>query len=298
MFGVMMIFRELRRGLKPFRLMSLLLTYSLGVGLVQYVDEIHSWSDVWLGGIFLALVSLGVEYLLLLQPLELQNKWLKENSPVEAQQFRLISALLSGTFLTVAITVFIGWMLEEVLWQGFVFLLLIMILGYFLYYLSRTKVAWRSFQILFESILFVIIPPALAFFIQSQDLHRLLTLVVIGLVPAYIAYRLLTILRNYGSDQKNEIKNIVTEIGWERTMTLHNALILMTFLFYAVTTFLGFPWFLLWPVFLAFPIGLLEIWLMERVRRGGKPLWTVMRFATACVFFIPMYLIGLAFWIR
>jgi hypothetical protein len=46
------------------------------------------------------------------------------------------------------------------------------------------------------------------------------------------------------------------------------------------------------------PIGLLQVWLMERVKRGMKPLWRVMRFATACVLFIPLYLIGFAFWIR
>jgi hypothetical protein len=81
-------------------------------------------------------------------------------------------------------------------------------------------------------------------------------------------------------------------------MTLHNALILLTFLLFAMVTLFGFPWFLLWPVFLVLPLGLLEIWLMERVRRGSKPLWIVMQIAAACVLFIPMYLVGFAFWIR
>jgi hypothetical protein len=61
---------------------------------------------------------------------------------------------------------------------------------------------------------------------------------------------------------------------------------------------IGFPWFILWPVFLTLPIGLFEIWLMEGVRRGKKPLWGLMQFATACVLFIPIYLLGFAFWIR
>lgn len=290
--------KQLYKAIKPFQLISLLLTYSLGVGLVQYVDEIRNWVDVWLGGIFLLMVTLSVELLVLLKPSKRQNDWLKGLSYGDARRFRLITASLSATLLTIAVTIFIGWMVESVLWQGLIFLILILMLSYTLYYLAQVLVSWNPFQILFEGILFVVLPPAFAYFLQSQDLHRLLTLVVIGLVPAYWAYRLLTLLKTWGADQNSDTRTIVTEIGWERSMTIHNALILLTFLLFAMVTLFGFPWFLLWPVFLVLPLGLLEIWLMERVRRGSKPLWTVMQIAAACVLFIPMYLVGFAFWIR
>jgi 1,4-dihydroxy-2-naphthoate octaprenyltransferase len=121
---------------------------------------------------------------------------------------------------------------------------------------------------------------------------------VTALLPAYLAYRMLLQLKSLGIDQKHENLTIVTYMGWQRAMTLHNALILLTYLLMALITFLGFPWFLLWPVFLTLPIGLLEIWLMERVRGGKKPLWWIMQAATASVFLIPIYLLGFAFWIR
>ncbi len=81
-------------------------------------------------------------------------------------------------------------------------------------------------------------------------------------------------------------------------MTYHNAFILLTYLFLALMTLFGFPWFLLWPAFLSLPIGLLEIWLMERTRRGARPIWRVMFFATACVLFVPLYLLSFNFWVR
>jgi 1,4-dihydroxy-2-naphthoate octaprenyltransferase len=167
-----------------------------------------------------------------------------------------------------------------------------------LYYLSRTGTSLRLFQILFEAGIFVVIPPAFAYFLQSQDLHRLLTMAVIALLPAFLAYRMLIYLKRLGFDQQNENLTIVTYMGWQRAMTLHNALILLTYLLMALIALLGFPLFLLWPVFLTLPIGILEIWLMERVRGGKKPLWRVMQFATASVFLIPIYLLGFAFWIR
>jgi 1,4-dihydroxy-2-naphthoate octaprenyltransferase len=149
-----------------------------------------------------------------------------------------------------------------------------------------------------EVLLFVVIPPATAFFIQSRDFHRLLTLTVIPFVAAYLCYPLLVDLKWYAADQRHKRKTIAVLIGWENTMVFHNALILLAYLLFALIALLNFPWFLLWPVFLTLPIGLLEIWLMERVRRGRKPLWMVMQVATASVYFIPMYLLGFAYWIR
>jgi hypothetical protein len=51
-------------------------------------------------------------------------------------------------------------------------------------------------------------------------------------------------------------------------------------------------------VFLTLPLGLVEIWLMERVRRGQKPLWRIMQFAMGSTFVIPVYLLAFAFWLR
>lgn len=293
-----MITKTLLRALKPFRLTSLVLTYSLGAGLVQYVRGIRTWPGFIQGLIFLLLFNISLEFLSLLQTLRVVNNWPEGMLLREARQVRLLIAIIAGTLLTVSTTIFIGWMLGDILWQGLAFLIIAVVIAGAFYYLSIVIEGLRPYQILIEDLLFVVIPPAMAFFIQSDDLHRLLTLVVIGLVPAYLAYRLIALLKRFPQDYKNDTATAVTQIGWERTMFLHNALILLTYLLFALVAILGFPWFLIWPVFLTLPIGLLEVWLMERVRRGGKPLWRVMQFATASVLFFPIYLIGFAFWIR
>ncbi len=293
-----MISKTLLSALKPFRLVSLILTYALGAGLVQYVRGIRSWPGLIGGLVFLLLLTISLEYLRLLHKLLDVSNWPEGMLINEARQIRLLIAIIAGTFLTVATTIFIGWMINGLLGQNFIFLILILLIVGVLYYLSQTIESLRPFQILIESLLFVIIPPAVAFFIQSDDLHRLLTLVVIGLVPAYITFRLVILLKRFSRDFKTNTPTVVTQIGWEKTMVLHNGLIFMTYLLFALVVILGFPWFLIWPVFLTLPIGLLEVWLMERVRRGGKPLWGVMQFATASVLFFPIYLIGFAFWIR
>jgi 1,4-dihydroxy-2-naphthoate octaprenyltransferase len=293
-----MILKTLLKALKPFPLISLIFTYALGGGLVQYVREMQNWSNFVGGGVFLLLVTLSFELLKLLNALSDVRNWPEDFTPKDAKQTRLVIAMITATFLTVATSQFIGWMLRGVLWQGLVFLLIALIVLGIFDYLAQINESMQIYQVMSEALLFVILPPTVAFFFQSQDLHRLLTLVVIGLVPAYLAYRLLVQLSHFSRDIKSGSHTVVTKIGWERAMVLHNALILLTYLLFALITLLGFPWFLLWPVFLSLPIGLLEIWLMERVRHGKKPLWRVMQIATAAVFLLPIYLISFAFWIR
>ncbi len=293
-----MIVKTIIKAVKPFRLVSLVFTYVLGGGLVQYVKQMRDWSGFVQGGVFLLLVALSLDLFVLLHALTNQSHWFEDMSLKMVKAIRLATAIMAATFLTVSTTIFIHWMTSGFLSQGLGFLIVTLIGLGLLYYFSQINNSLRPFQIIFEAGIFVVIPPAVAYFIQSEDMHRFLNLVVMGLVPVYLAYRLLIQLKRFGSDQQNENLTIATQIGWQHAMTLHNALILFAYLMLALIAILGFPWFLLWPVFLTLPIGLLEIWLMERVRHGKKPLWRVMQFATASIFLIPIYLLGFAFWIR
>jgi 1,4-dihydroxy-2-naphthoate octaprenyltransferase len=293
-----MILKTVLKAVKPFPLISLTVMYIMGGGLVQYVKQMRDWTGFIQGGIFLVLIAISLDLLTLLQSLRNRKNWPEGMELRIVKETRFMTAVTAATFLTGSTTIFIHWMISGIVWQGLGFLLAEMIGFGVLYYLSRTGTSLRLFQILFEAGIFVVIPPAFAYFLQSQDLHRLLTMAVIALLPAFLAYRMLIYLKRLGFDQQNENLTIVTYMGWQRAMTLHNALILLTYLLMALIALLGFPLFLLWPVFLTLPIGILEIWLMERVRGGKKPLWRVMQFATASVFLIPIYLLGFAFWIR
>ena len=293
-----MILRTLLKIIKPFQLVSLVFSYLLGGGLVQYVREMRSWPVFIQGGVLIILVHLSLECLRLLQRLAVPRNRPDRMSLKEARLVRLLSTILAATLLTVATTIFITWMRTGVVWQGLVILITAVLAVGGLYYFSQAIEALMRFELLIEVVFFIVIPPALAYFLQSNDLNRLLTMVVIALVPGYLTNRLLALLKRFGSDHKTGVATIVIIMGWENTMLLHNALIFLTYLLFALIALLGFPWLLIWPVFLSLPIGLLEIWLMERVKRGMKPLWGIMQFATACVLWIPMYLIGFAFWIR
>jgi len=293
-----MILRTIIKALKPFRLISLVLMYILGGGLVQYVQDMQSWSVFFLGGFFLIIITLSLELLILLQSLIEPEHWPDGMGLTEVKAVRMIIAAITATLLTASTTIIIGWVQMGILWQGLLLLLLaFFVIGGF-YFVSQFDARFRSLALLIEVLLYVIIPPAVAYFLQSDEPHLYLTLVVISLVPAYLANRILSLLLSFGRDQKYEVETLVTKLGWKQAMFYHNAMILFSYFLFALIGVLGVHWFIIWPIFLTLPIGVLEIWLMERVRRGMKPLWGVMRFATGCVFFIPLYLVGFAFWIR
>lgn len=288
----------IKKIIKPFLLVSLLGTYLMGLGLVQYVRTISSWPSAIQGMFFLLLITLGVEAMSLLGDRQSQDQTSQQISEKQRRQERIFAAVLAATFLTVATSILVGWMVRGAFSQGWIIIILAALVGLGFYYFCLVNLLMAPFRILAEIVVFVIIPPAAAFFIQSGDFHWLLTLAAIPFVAAYMAYPLLQSLQEFGVDWQHERKTIANEIGWEKTMTFHNALILLTYLLFALIALLGFPWFLIWPVFLTLPIGILEIWLMERVRRGQKPLWRVMQVSTASIYLIPMYLVSFAFWIR
>lgn len=293
-----MIVRTVLKSIKVFSITSLITTYILGAGLVQYLRNFRGFGDLLQGGLFLLFIVIGFELIGVNQGLRDTRNWPSNSSPAEVRRTRWVIALIVTTFLTVALIIFIDWMIRDVLWQGLVFLVVGFVITCALNFISEYNQTLRPYKILIEAFLFVVIPPAFAYFLQSSEPHRLLTLVVVGLIPAFLAYRLLVQLKSYNNDLKTGAVTFAAYVGWEKAMVTHNALILLSYLLFAFDALIGFPWFLLWPVFLTLPIGLVEIWLMEKVRHGSKPLWRLMQFATASVFFIPMYLLGFAFWIR
>ncbi len=293
-----MIKKTIVQALKPFQLASLTLTYFLGVGLVQYVRGMRSWSMVFEGFVFLLMVVISTELIVLSDRLKERNQWLEGMQERHIRQIRWIILFINAAFLTVATMLVVGWMMRGILWRGLSFLLIVVVVACIGCFLTQVVESARSLKLFLETIIYLILPPALAFFLQSSDLHPFLTMTMVCLVPSYVAYRLFIQIRQFGFDQKRGSQTIAVKIGWEKSMVFHNASILLTYLFFALIALIGFPWFLIWPVFLTLPIGLVEIWLMERTRRGKKPLWRVMQTAAALVFFFPIYLLGFAFWIR
>jgi len=293
-----MIPKIILNAFKPIKLISMITTYILGAGLVQYLKSTQDWSQWTVGILFILFSGLSLELMRLLKRLTNPTQWTEGIKFKEVKLTRMVILALIAAFLTISLTIFMSWMISGDLWQGLVVLVILLLIDGALYYLCEWVSALKPYQLLFEALFYIILPPAFAYFLQSEEIHIFLTLVVMCIVPAYLAWRILIQIQHLGDDLNRDDQTIVKKIGWDWAMIFHNALILLTFVLFALIVFFGFPWFILWPIFLVLPIGIVEVWLMERVRKGGKPLWLVMKVATASILFIPVYLLSFAFWIR
>lgn len=293
-----MAIKQLLSPIKFFRLISLLMTYIMGAALARYVEVIRSWSAFWTGAVFLACVVISFDYMQALSRVNEGQNRLEVASQTALQQIRIGLSVIAATLMTVAITNLVGWMVGGLIWQGVILLLVVIFTIGGVIILKGTSEAWQPFMPLLDAILVIVIPPAFGFFLQIEQLHHFLTMAVMGLLPLYLAFTLLSQLIQFGEDQRMERRTTVTAMGWEAAMVLQNTLILFGYLLFALVALLGMPWFVIWPVFLTYPLGLLEIWLMERVRKGQKPLWRIMQVTLGSAILLPLYLLSLAFWIH
>lgn len=293
-----MKFKNLLKAFRPFEFSSLLFMYALGGGLGQYLQGGWRWADFITGGLFLLFWFLMINLVSRLMLKPVPENWPEFKDLKILKQTRWLIAMVAATLSIMPVIILISWMVDEVLWLGGWMVILLVIVLSFFYLLFQHQEKLSPYTVLLEVLMVVILPPAFAFFIHNASFHPLLTLVVMGFVPLFLAFRLLGQLKRFAQDQMHDRVTLVTLIGWQKAMVFHNALILAGFLLFSLVGVWGLPWFLLWPLFLVLPIGCLEIWLMERVRRGGKPLWKIMTFATGAVFFLPLYLLGFTFWIR
>jgi hypothetical protein len=292
-----MTLKTILQPLKPFHLIGVISSYLLGAGLVQYVNPSIDAEMMVQGGMFLLSSIIALDYLCGLQSTLKFDLW-EDTSNLDLVRIRWAYRIIAAFFVTFSVSMFVGWMRQgslepavTVLWVSN------LIIGMF-YYLAQVHDNLQPYQVLFEAMLVVVSPPLMAFFLQSSSIHQFLMMSVVVLIPLYLAYRMLEDLVRFDTETRVRTDALGVKLGWDTVMILHNALILTGYALLAFMTLLGLPWFITWPAFLGLPIGLVEIGLMERVRRGYKPLWRIMQIATASIFLITVYFLTFAFWSR
>jgi 1,4-dihydroxy-2-naphthoate octaprenyltransferase len=143
----------------------------------------------------------------------------------------------------------------------------------------------------------VCITPALAYALQTGETHRLLILLTFPLTAMCIAMLLADELETYYADIKAGRKTLMVAVGWQRGMSLHNILILFSYLLVGLAAALKLPWSLTWPMLATLPVGLFQIWQMWQISNGQKPRWRLLRMTAYASFGIMAYLVAFTLWI-
>jgi 1,4-dihydroxy-2-naphthoate octaprenyltransferase len=290
-------FRTFIKLARPLQLLLAILTYSLGAGIARYLGHPFRVASFSLG--LLAVLAIHVSAFWLVEyfrlpytPLE-KNETPRNREALQAGLFQGVTALFTGSG-AIIVTLVIARLLPV---PAGIFMGLIILFS-IAYSVPPIHLSETGYGELIQAVILGTFIPALAFFIQYDDFHRLLPFATFPVTLLALACMLMNDFPTYIVDQKYGRLSMLIRLTWQRAIPIHHLLVLLSFLFFACAPLLGFPWGLVWPVFMALPFALVEIIWLQRIARGGPALWKFLIPFSATVFGLTVYLLGLTLWIR
>jgi 1,4-dihydroxy-2-naphthoate octaprenyltransferase len=289
---------------RPWSLLAGVLTYCLGGGIVKYLGHALNWDRFWSGLLAVIVLMLASNALKLYydlidaaSPLRRMRKDVEDELAQAAQRLSRPSVLMACYSLLTAGTVVTVLMMAQgaLSYAAFMLLGAAFLLAFF-YGVPPLRLASRGYGEFSEAVMVCGLFPALAYILQTGDLHRLLPMLAFPLLVLYLAMRLAQSLESYAHDQKMGWKTMMLVVGWQRGMLIHNVLILSGYLLLAMAAVLSLPWQLTWPGLLSLPVGLFQIYQINQISTGARPGWRLLKLTSAATFALMAYLMALALW--
>jgi 1,4-dihydroxy-2-naphthoate octaprenyltransferase len=291
----------------PIFILSAVLLYVLGVGIDHYLIGQINWVSFFLGLTWIVFLFLGFQYLneyFYVNNVYYGQKWWHtpfsgSSGAIGAGRLPRQVALWVGLAcltLTAALTILIfqhqDLSLTSTLILGFIFL------GELVFTLPPIRLVTSGYGELSVSIIMVGLIPAMAYLLQGHEIHRLLFMVSFPLAILYLGMLLALEFPAYASDITHGNKPILVRIGWQRGLLLHNILVLGSFVILGMALILGLPLSIGWPVIFVLPVGLFQIWMINRIADGAKPNWNLLILIALSTFGLTTYLLTYTFWTR
>lgn len=290
---------------RPLFLLGAALVYALGVGIANYLGITIDWGLYLLGQAWVTTLQLATHYFneYFDAPADAANNSRtlfsggsgalgEAGLPREVALWAGIAALTAATSFTVML------MRATEINPAMMLIMALIFFGAFFYSMPPLRLAESGYGELTTSVVVASLVPALAFILQSGQIHRLVAMSTFPLIALHLAMMLAFELPDYASDLKFEKLTLMVRLGWERGMQLHNLLILCAYLLIGVAMLLGFPSSVGLPALLSLPLGLVQIWYMTRIAAGVKPNWNLLGGLAVMVFGVTVYLLTFSFWIR
>jgi 1,4-dihydroxy-2-naphthoate octaprenyltransferase len=287
--------------IQPQLVIWVLLTYSIGVGLVKHQGGNLDWINILFGSL------LGV--FLILMRSYLSAFFDHPTSPTSTlhpddPHYVILKGLDRQTLLVIAMTLLTAGALDTVLlmFRHAINLSMVFILGlaFLISFFAATpplQLDKRGYCEVGEAILICNLIPAIGYLLNESSLHVLLIMLTLPITLLYLALRIVNALETYAFDRSHRVQSMVVRLDWLRAMQAHNYLLLIAFLFVAVFALLGQPWSLTWPMFLPLVIGIFQIIQIQSIINGAPPRWKILRLTAVGTFAVMAYLVSFTLWI-
>jgi 1,4-dihydroxy-2-naphthoate octaprenyltransferase len=201
-------------------------------------------------------------------------------------------------FLTAAVTFAVLVLVKSATNGSYVFLLTIIFAAFFFSSVPPVNLQRRGYGELTEGLTIGVFIPAIALALNYGKVHPVLEMLVFPLFFVYLSTKLAFTFRTYLEDKAGGNPNLLNRLDWSRSMSLHNILIIIGYLFIPVFTFFGLSWSLAWPMLLTLPIAIFEIVQILNILNGAKPNWTLFEWTAGSQIGILCYLVLLTLWLH
>lgn len=269
--------------------------YALGGGAAVYLGSTINWPVYLVGQAMLLLLLLSSYFLREYFDLPVAPETPRQ--PGEPARLRRTGILqIAATCLTIGAALTVLLFAQGALKPtGFLLLGLAVVLG-LAYAIPPLRLAYSGYGELVMAVLLANIAPALAFILQTGELHRFIALITFPLTFLFMAATLAISLQAYAQEERRERRTMLVRMGWQRGMSLHNLLILLAFLLMGAAALMGLPWRLTWPGLLGLPVGLFQIFQMMAIMNGAPPRWRLLELTAAATLGLTVYFLNFALW--
>ena len=280
---------------RPLYLLLAALTYFFGASLADYLGKPFRADSFWLG--LLMILLLQVTMNLLPEVYRPQNEPVLENES-RAEKLKLrnnalyISMAALASIAVIAYNLYNTGHLPLASFSYLVFSLAIILI----YSIPPFRLVNRGFGEILLALQLAYIYPSLAFTLQSGATHRFL-LLAIPLTFLAFSYFIVQNFRSFAQDQKYSRVTLLTRLGWERVIPLHQIFVLFAYIFFLAMPAVGLSLTFLWPAFLTFPFALFQIIQLRNISLGLPPNWTLLTATSLAVLGLTIYFLALTFWL-
>lgn len=282
-----------------------ILTYLFGAAIPNYLGQAFNWVGFTGGLVFLFFLMSGGMILSAFYATYFVRRGtpdtrpdLADLEPATLERFRTMTLTLALALLTTATFLLVALISSHNLGSAAAFMVLIAAVTTLLSVLPVFRISRSGFSIIVETFFVAVVIPAIAYFLQTSEYHRLLGLLSFPIVLFYFAMLVALSLKTYPENDNQYGRQLIQVIGWQSGMTLHNLGILLGYLWIGASFMLKIPGFLIWPPLLTLPFGLFQVFHFTRISQGAKPQWRLIQLLAYGIFGLTTYLITLSLWIN
>ncbi len=285
------------RLISPLFLFFTALAYLLGAGMAHYLGLLKDDLSLYVGLAWVLLIQ-GAASLLTEYYRPAAQPYLEEETPRQRMNIRFLLLQVAAALLVLAggVTVLmaaLGYVSTYVaLYMALIFVSMMVCS------IPPAMLSRRGYGELFQAFHMSAFVPGLAFVLQAGEFHRILATFSLPLALLGLAFLLALDFRAFATDQKFGRNSLLLRLTWQRSVPLHHTSILLAYVLFSAAPLLGFPWAVTWPVLLTLPLGLLQIFWLNRITIGGRPIWPFFYVLSASVFGLAVYILAVTFWIR